>query len=196
MPYNKDIRGWMTEWELQKIELWAAEVPPSGHIVEIGSMLGRSAVCWAMSCHPTVTVTCVDRWDGIRANLSSIPKEICEQNGFPEENDTITLDAFTKNTASLNNIRPLQVSGIADLPLDITADLMFLDAGHCNPEDWEYIEFWRPRIRAGGWVAGHDFSPEFPDVVENVKRLEEIYSRNVETFPNTSLWRFQLPTSS
>jgi len=60
MPYKTDILGWMVESELKVLETIAKQVPVNGNIVEVGSMFGRSAVCFAMSADPSVTINCID----------------------------------------------------------------------------------------------------------------------------------------
>jgi len=64
MAYNLSIPGQITERELWAIETLAKFVPPGGIIVEVGSFLGLSSCAWAKSVHPSVTVYCIDPWDG------------------------------------------------------------------------------------------------------------------------------------
>lgn len=47
-------------------------------------------------------------------------------------------------------------------------DLVFIDANHDYASVKEDIERWSQKVRAGGIVAGHDYSPEFPGVMQAV----------------------------
>ena len=174
MSYNLEIEGWMHEVELQAIEQLATCVPANGVIVEVGSWCGRSAVAWAASADPSVTVFCFDpfyRWDD-----------------------------FVKNTEQFSNIVP--VKGIVPSesvykdPRKI--DIVFIDAGHCNPNDWEIISHFLPFIKPGGYIAGHDYTiyrnqrpTEFPDVNLIVHRLEELFDQKAKI--DYSLWWLKKP---
>jgi predicted O-methyltransferase YrrM len=174
MSYNLEVEGWMNEEELQIIERMAGYVPADGVIVEVGSWLGRSAVAWATSADPSVTVYCFDpfrRWD-----------------------------EFVKNTEQFPNIIP--VKGL--VPSESTyedprkIDMFFIDASHSNPNDWDIILHFLPFIKPGGYILGHDYTPyyrtngpDYPDVNLNVHRLEEIFDLKVKV--NNRLWWFKKP---
>jgi hypothetical protein len=51
---------------------------------------------------------------------------------------------------------------------DATVDLVVLDADHTRQGTEAAIEDWRPTIRPGGWIAGHDWGPDYPGVAEAV----------------------------
>lgn len=44
-------------------------------------------------------------------------------------------------------------------------DLVFVDAQHDYDEIVVDINFWRPKLRSGGIMAGHDYGPYWPAVV-------------------------------
>ena len=78
-------------------------------------------------------------------------------------------------------------------PHDITysgdlIDVFFLDAAHTNPSDWENITYFSQFLKPNSMICGHDYIPQFPDVVENVRRLEKKYNTKVKTYEQTSLW--------
>jgi hypothetical protein len=169
MPYNLEIDGWMSEIELQDIERLARTVPANGVIVEVGSWKGRSAVAWATSSDPSVTVYCFDpfyRWDD-----------------------------FVKNTEQFPNIVPIKglVPSESTYKDSKKIDIFFIDASHSNPGDWEIIEHFLPFIAPNGYIGGHDYTPyriaaardfqgprhglDYPDVNTNVHRLEEMFDQ-------------------
>ena len=172
--YDMTIKGHMNKTELQCIERWASEVPENGVIMEVGSLYGRSAVAWAKSCAPSVNVYCVDAF-------------------YSATNDTDFYDEFRENTKDITNIHPI----MAVCPffkysryVDKQADIFFVDAAHSNPNDWHIIQFGLRNLKDGGLLCGHDYSPDWPDVVENVKQLEQMLGNPATLYPGTSLWSF------
>lgn len=169
--YDLNIYGFMMEPELQQIEKWAASVPKNGIIVEVGSYKGRSAVAWAKSCDPSVTVYCLDR--------------------FGDE----CFDDFKENTKDIPNIIPIKcnVPYSMDSWVDQPIDIFFLDGSHHNPEDIDAINHFLPLIKKGGLICGHDYYPvegHTPDIIENVRLLEQKFNTPVNNPPSTSLWSF------
>jgi predicted O-methyltransferase YrrM len=172
--YDMTIDGHMDETELQVIERWASTVPENGVIVEVGSLYGRSAVAWAKSCHPLVKVYCVDSF-------------------YDPRTDTDFHDQFHENTKDIYNIHPVvQVCPYFKYSKYIgdPADIFFVDAAHSNPNDWHIILYGLKNLKSGGLLCGHDYSPDWPDVVENVKQLEQMLGKPVTLYADTSLWSF------
>ena len=184
----------MSEAELAVIESWAYSVPANGVIVEIGTFFGRSAVCWAMTADKSVKIYCGDVW----------PESIVV-NGYnymmpyyaPKKNHNYNLwQDFKNNVKEFSNIIPMR--GLC--PQGITypgnpIDIFFLDAAHTNPSDWENIEYFLPFIKSTGMICGHDYSTNWPDVVENVHRLEKLLNRKATIYPNGYLWSISMSDS-
>jgi len=56
---------------------------------------------------------------------------------------------------------------------DGTLDGVFIDGCHyyeCVEED---LRMWVPKVRKGGFIAGHDFSPQWPGVVRAVQEFRK-----------------------
>jgi len=191
MPYNLKIKGWMGEEELKVIESWAQSLSKNSHIIEIGSFYGRSTYCWAASIPDNSILYCYDQWCGeVELNAADIPLEIRLKRGYPIPGDKNTYENFKENTKIFNNIIAKQVydsSMINWAGPDV--DVVFIDIAHANPVDWDYIQYWLPKIKKGGFICGHDYKIGFPDVDLNVQKLESILDQQVQTFPGT-LWKF------
>lgn len=56
------------------------------------------------------------------------------------------------------------------------ADFVFIDAAHSYAAVKQDIEAWRPKVRPGGWLGGHDYHPAFPGVV---KAVDEAFRKRV-----------------
>ena len=136
-------------------------------IVEVGSWTGRSSVAIA-SAVPRATLYCVDPWP-----------------------DAWVRDAWLQNTRDYTNIVSVQGSSPHCIgSWGRSVDAVFLDASHTNPNDWDNCLYWIQRIRPGGLFMGHDYSDEFPDVVQNVNKLAAMLRRVPQRWSHTSLWAF------
>lgn len=71
---------------------------------------------------------------------------------------------------------------------DSVLDLVFIDADHSYEGCKADIEAWRPKVRKGGWLMGHDYHQgDFPGVVQAVNELVEGF----QVLPD-SVWAVQL----
>lgn len=190
-----DIIGYMRANELDIIAQLAKQVPINGTIVELGSMFGRTAVTWVTYADPSVTVVCVDEFaEEEQFTNISFPEDPTR----PKENVRYrTYDLFLENTKPYKNIKHLR--GTCPYQIEYTGesiDLLFVDLGHVNPADWDSIEYFSKWLTPNHILCGHDYIPEYPeilpDVIENVKRLEQRYNKPVVHYPNTTLWSFEV----
>jgi predicted O-methyltransferase YrrM len=72
---------------------------------------------------------------------------------------------------------------------DHSLDFVFIDADHgYGPVRWD-ITHWERKVRAGGWMGGHDYHPKkFPGVV---RAVDEEFGKAVHHLPGTiwGVWR-------
>lgn len=190
MPYNLDIKGWMSETELIRLSILSDQVPENGVIVEIGSFVGLSSVCLAMSAKKSVNIYCYDMFN-----------TAIYRNGNEPVTEVDSWKEFIENTKDFSNVIP--VKGFC--PIDTKyadprpIDLLFIDAAHRNPEDWNIIEYFLPFMSPTGVLSGHDYSTDpahfpFPDVIVNVERLERMYNKRATIGANGSdrIWSIRL----
>jgi hypothetical protein len=193
MPYNNQILGYMTEPELMILESLAFNVPLNGTIVEVGSFMGRSGVCLAMSA-PTAKIYCIDDfYDHDWLCNHTISQEDAEKIKAPDYGKCYNVRReFLKNTENFENIEMI----IGHCPdVEYTGpeiDLLFVDSSHQNPNDWDVLTMLLPYVKAGGTVCGHDYGYRFPDVVQNVSRLENILHIQRTLYLFTSIWSFRV----
>lgn len=194
MPYDLSIIGHMVEPELKIIETWAKAVPKNGVVVEIGSFFGRSSVCWAMTADPSVKIYCGDMFLDTfvtRNTVLTYPGAPAHNTSYPQ------WEIFKENIKPFKNVIPLR----GWCPFGITypgdlIDVFFLDAAHTNPSDWENITYFSQFLKPTSLICGHDYIPDFPDVIENVQRLEKKYNTKAKTYEHSSLWSINVTTMS
>lgn len=83
---------------------------------------------------------------------------------------------FTKNLGKefLTKVFPIigESVAVAGLwPRHLPIDLLYIDAGHEYHQVKSDIAAWLPHVRAGGIIAGHDYSDAFAGVVRAVDEL-------------------------
>lgn len=194
MFYTNKIIGWLSHFDCNAISLLAKQVPEDGIIVEVGSLMGKSAISLAENVSNTVSIYCIDEFPKLM-----MPNQFKEFNPpLPEYKKIYNIhEEFISNTSQFKNIHMIKGSSPYCFDEDhfmntLDIDLFFLDASHRNPNDWDNIEYFLPKIKNGGLIAGHDYSPSFPDVYANVKKLETLLSQRVTNYINSSIWSFKL----
>ncbi len=181
MEYNLQIPGQMNEIELKAIALVARLVPANGNIVEVGSLLGLSSWVWAKNADPSVTVNCIDPWEleigaGNFAEIAKVHGQVFSKNQF--------LD----NLSDFPNIVAHQGYSPRDFQhWNQSVDLLFEDSVHSDPILKENLDFWASKLRGDdSIICGHDYSPKFPDVIQNVDRIAT--SRGYEKIVFGTFW--------
>lgn len=184
------ILGWMSKSELAIIRYWAKNIPQNGVVVELGSFMGKSAVCWATHCHPSVKIYCVDKFEEEYTPKNLISSIADPTNpDIPHNNITYNVyKSFLENTKQYKNIIPLRGTLPKIEYLGDYVDLLFVDLSHKNPVDRESIAFFEPYMKNNSIICGHDYCVEFPDVKENAHALANAYQTSLNIIPNTSLW--------
>lgn len=161
------IDGWMTDNELAQLAEWAAQ---HERIVEVGSYLGRSTR--ALADHTPGVVYALDDWLGPR-DVDLVP---AVRRGL--------MGQFRANLSERiadGHCQPVRCRYDA-VPLAIEPDMVFIDGSHALDDVRADIRTWRPRLKPGGLLCGHDgwlFS------VANAVIAE---TGNLQLVEGTSLW--------
>jgi predicted O-methyltransferase YrrM len=151
------VDGFMTRAELE----WLAfEAGKRVDVVEVGSWKGRSTLALS-ACQGTVFA--VDHWIGQWGPDA------------PFEGDVFSV--FRRNVAAeIEAGKVLPVPGQSDaVAVDVVCglaggqvDMVFIDAEHSYEAVRADIALWRPLVRSGGMLCGHDYSGDWPGVVRAV----------------------------
>jgi predicted O-methyltransferase YrrM len=67
---------------------------------------------------------------------------------------------------------------------DGSLDFVFIDADHSYSAVMQDIAHWRPKVRKGGWIGGHDYNAKWPGVVSAV----DLAFPKVKTYQPGSIW--------
>jgi hypothetical protein len=118
------------------------ELPETRTMVEVGSANGESAMIFAQS-DKIKKVICVDRWV------------------YKAERYFDKLTAGNPKITKVKGGSPNAAKKFKNQSLDG----VYIDATHRYLDCKRDIRTWLPKIKRGGWIAGHDYSMEFPGVV-------------------------------
>jgi SAM-dependent methyltransferase len=154
----KDLEALSTLVEQEGIRLGRKPV-----VVEIGTWAGRSAIVMAEHAQ---AVHCIDHWMGNPHDcLGPIAEKIGKQKAFL---------TFCRNCGDLlfEKIFPYYGDSLEWARMwRLEADIVFVDASHEHESVRRDILAWKPHVRPGGILCGHDFCRLFPGVVQAVREL-------------------------
>jgi predicted O-methyltransferase YrrM len=163
-----EVPGWMS---LAELDWLAQKATGRQRIVEIGSWMGRSTRALADSTKGTVWA--VDTWEG-SAEHTEIFKQITPGAIY---------EAFLGAVSDLTNVEPVKQASIdAALAVPDELDMVFIDGSHDYESVKADILAWKPKIRSGGLICGHD--SDWKGVAMAVAELLP-EAKNV---PGTSIW--------
>lgn len=67
-------------------------------------------------------------------------------------------------------------------------DSVYIDANHSYASVMRDIQVWRPRVRSGGIMAGHDYCGSFPGVM---RAVQDEFGTSFRHVPKTRIWWHQ-----
>jgi len=112
-------------------------------MVEIGSFAGVSSELFALHCKE---LYCVDLWDPYWEITDKQRIEFAE----------FSFDKISKNYENVYKVKKSSVEASKDFK-DGSLDLVYIDAAHDYDSVRQDILTWLPKIKKGGFIAGHDY---------------------------------------
>jgi predicted O-methyltransferase YrrM len=111
------------------------QLPRLDLVIEVGSYSGVSAEVFLHFCNRLIAV---DHWRG---------------------HDRAKRE-FDARFSAAPNVSYLRMASLeaAGLIADGVADLLYIDADHREEAGFADIAAWRPKVKPGGWLAGHDYT--------------------------------------
>jgi cephalosporin hydroxylase len=151
-----EIPGWFNEeWLYDRM---IDRAPGAATFVEVGCWLGKSTAYCASrirSCGKPIAFYAVDTWQGS-------PSEPDLMNAVAEAGGSVyqLFRANMEEAGVMETIRPVQLPSVAAATLfaNATLDFVFIDADHTCAAVQSDIVAWRPKVKRGGVLAGHDWN--------------------------------------
>jgi len=153
---------------------------PHFKMVEVGSLEGISTLLFAGCVETVYSVDCYDY---------KVPSE-----GRIAEHDQMFIEAErmfiarTKDVPNIVKIKKTSVEAAKDFP-DGSLDAVYIDAEHDEDSVRMDIRTWRPKIKPGGILSGHDYVLPFINKI----LTEEEGLLNITVAPDSS-WCVPIPT--
>lgn len=171
---------------------------PTPAVAEIGVAVGR--LSWALLAgHPGLRLTMVDNW---LVGDKQPPAYRATRDRFARmteiEAENFRGAALSVAAAANNRVRVIENPSwlAANLVDDQSLDLVFIDADHSTVAVARDIDAWLPKVKAGGWIGGHDYKNTDPRFAFGVEQAVDAAARRhgltVETDQNFT-WFAQLP---
>lgn len=168
--FTYELRG--PSWRKPLERLCRSWLPASGVIAEIGCYSGESTVVFARNCGQVIAV---DPWsDTYRKRITcgcanaDILSHLAEH---PPPPMSEVRRLFEERLRPYSNVKILAMESAeaSRLVTDGALDFVYIDAIHTFRHVSRDIDLWLPKIRPGGLIGGHDYSPEdWPGVVKAV----------------------------
>jgi predicted O-methyltransferase YrrM len=148
-------------------------------VVEVGSWKGASAVTMAAAAKAIaladIEILCVDTWVGsaehwlVRDNPRFYPS-LAVEHGQPTLYRQFLTNIVRSGHADIVTPFPVPSITAAEVlrALKVTADAVYLDAGHGYEDVRADIASWWPLVRPGGILFGDDFSRAWPGLMKAV----------------------------
>jgi predicted O-methyltransferase YrrM len=174
--YYQHLPGW---FNFPDLYLEMVQRFDSGHFVEVGTWMGKSAAYMGieiMRSGKKIKFDCVDHFKGSKEELDKNHKEaqyknvrgLCANNLRPFWSTKKNSDPFRRIDNILKIIDKPSLTA-SNLYEKRSLDFVFIDAGHSYEEVKKDIQAWLPKVKKGGVLAGHDYSKSFPGVVKAVR---------------------------
>jgi len=176
--FYKKIHGWSTETDQLSL---LKKILPKEHVIiaELGVWKGRQTAMWVVELlnkHYTFDYYAID-WFSSTYDI-----------GY----GTTTLQEVQKNLAAIidkiNIIKKSTQEAAAMFP-DQYFDIVYIDSGHEYSSVKNDIEFWRPKVKVGGWLCGDDYIAGWPGVM---KAVNEAFDKWNLRFIGRQKWAVQI----
>lgn len=145
------------------------------HFVEIGAYYGKSSAYMSVEIANSgkkIKFDVIDTWRGSPEHQKGGSHE--DANAI---NDTM-FDVFQNNMKpAIGYYNPIKMDSISASKLyeDCSLDFVFIDASHEYDFVKQDILTWLPKVKVGGWIGGHDFTPNNPPTNGVDTAVKEIF---------------------
>lgn len=161
----RDIEGWFDFGELY--DRFVDEASPGDSIVEVGTWLGRSTCYLATKAklsNKDIRVVAVDTYEGSDNEPQHLQRVAMHGGSI--------LKRFLQNMIAAGvmdriTVLPIASTVAANYIEDGSVFAAFIDANHRYEHVLADIRAWYPKVKPGGFLAGHDLAK--PDVARAVE---------------------------
>lgn len=170
------IPGWFDYSDIY--DCMVRNAKDGSHFVEVGSYLGRSAFYMASAIKDSgkkIKFDAIDIW----TILNHHDAHLVESLGRGDMVETFR--AFMREGGVEDFVNPIKMDSVAASKLyaDGSLDFVWIDADHEYDAVKADILAWKPKVKATGCLAGHDYYHAHQGVI---KAVNELFIRRGELF--------------
>jgi len=176
--FYENLQGWFDFEDIYS--RMVREAASGAHFVEVGAYLGKSTCFMAveiLNSGKNIRFDVVDTWAG----------SVEHQKGQGHESSLVVegglYQAFQENVRPVQHVvHPIRMRSVdaADTYANGVLDFVFIDASHEYEDVVADIRAWRPKVKRGGYIGGHDLQNCFPGVIRAVS--EEVPTFEILAF--------------
>jgi hypothetical protein len=159
MKYSHEIDGWFNYAGVY--DFLIDQCPASGVFIECGAWLGKSSSYLIdKALNKNIDVTIIDSWKGSINELQTTQNIATQMDIY---------EVFLNNMGNRKYESMKALSYEASLHFDNeSCDVVFIDMEHTYNAVKNDIELWLPKVKTGGYLAGHDYSNDWLGVIQAV----------------------------
>jgi hypothetical protein len=148
--------------------------------VEVGSYCGRSLFVTAMAAAEQAEIFCVEPLIPVDQEIWPMPSPNWQAMVLQA---TIEAIRFHRPDLAIHHLAQTSVDACRNF--ERQASSVYIDANHAFAECLADIQAWRTKLAPGGILAGHDYWPVDPGVIDAVNQC----GSGFEVFSNTRIFR-------
>lgn len=172
-----DTHGWFSTENQNWLGNFIKKTHPKV-IVEVGVWLGNSAIFMASLLDADAQLYAVDHWKG-QYYWQNPGDEILSR--MPTLYEQFLSNVIHKNLTHI--IKPIKMASLdAAKKLDISADLIYIDASHTAKDVYDDIMAWYKKLNHNGVICGDDW--KHVDVKRGVNNAAKDLNQKVNGFGN------------
>jgi hypothetical protein len=180
MKNYTQIEGWFDYKNTYNFLL--SQITDGGVFVECGAWFGKSSSYLCDIAKSRVNIFIVDTWEG------SLNKK--DPTAVMASNNRRIYDMFLANMGDrkFKPIKKLSEDASKEFE-DNSCDVVFIDMTHTYDYVKQDIQLWLPKVKNGGYIAGHDYQKDWPGVI---KAVDEILGKdNIKTMDTCWIYHKQ-----
>jgi|TARA_B100001094_G_C17831799_1_gene623571 predicted O-methyltransferase YrrM len=175
MKTTEEISGWFNYPNAYKFLI--DSVPDGGIFVECGSWLGKSSSFLCDHAKDRIKIFIVDTWTGSESELKTMHELALKKNIY---------EIFLHNMGNrkFTAIKKDSIDASRDFE-DEECDVVYIDMEHTYEAVKKDIEYWLPKVKPNGIIAGHDYYDGFPGVV---RAVDEKFHKSIVSIMDDITW--------
>jgi predicted O-methyltransferase YrrM len=175
MKNTHEIDGWFNYEDL--LETLVNKIPDNGIFVEGGAWLGKSSSYLCDLAKDRIKVYIVDTWEGSKEEMET-------SHQLAKEKDIYQIFLENMGERKFTPIKKESVEASKDFE-DESCDVVFIDMDHSYEAVKQDLIHWFPKVKKGGYIAGHDI--DWPGVS---KAINEFFPKEKLQAVSSTCWMF------